>query len=411
MIRSVPREWLLCGVLLLATFLNYADRQALPVTAVRVKAELDLDYEQYGRVEGIFGLAFGTGALLGGIMADRISVRWLYPALVLFWSLAGFATGAVQTFVALWICRLALGLFEAGHWSCALRTTQRVFHPARRTLANGILQSGAPLGAILPSLLMLAVVDEELGSWRQVFYSIGVLGLPWTILWLMTVRAADLRRPVLQTVDAAEGGQAPMREVPFLRLLLTRRYLLLVAVIVCINTCWHYIRVWMPLVLEENLGYTSGEVQWFFIAYWLATFAGSMVSGWLTRELGRRGYPVHRARLSVFLGLSAITSLSVVAAFLPAGWTFLGLMLLIGFGSLGLFPIWYSLTQELSARNQGKVSGSLGFATWLILFFVHPEVGWLMDHYPEYRPYVFASVGLLPLLAWTAIAAFWGKRH
>ena len=100
---------LLCGVLLSATLLNYADRQALPVTAVRVKAELHFNNEQYGRVEGIFGLAFGAGALVSGILADWISVRWLYPALVLLWSSAGFVTGGAETLAALWASRLALG--------------------------------------------------------------------------------------------------------------------------------------------------------------------------------------------------------------------------------------------------------------------------------------------------------------
>lgn len=40
--RSRRWEWLLLAILLTATMLNYADRQALPVVAVRVKAELQL---------------------------------------------------------------------------------------------------------------------------------------------------------------------------------------------------------------------------------------------------------------------------------------------------------------------------------------------------------------------------------
>ncbi len=409
--RSRRWEWLLLAILLTATMLNYADRQALPVVAVRVKAELQLSNEQYGTVAGYFGIAFACGALLSGILADWISVRWLYPAVLLIWSVAGIVTGRAESFVGLLVSRLVLGLFESAHWPCALRTTQRVFPPARRTLGNSVLQSGAPLGAILASVMALTLVSAEVaGSWRQIFWYTGLLGLPWVLIWLFSVRADDLRRPVLQTRDTADGGAAPIQEVPFLHLLRTRRYWLLILLVVCINTCWHYIRVWMPLALEENLGYRFDQIQVFFIVYWLATFAGSLTCGWLTSHLARRGWGVHRARMSVFFACSLLTALSVVAAFLPPSWFFLVLMLLVGFGSLGQFPIYYSLTQELSAKNQGKVTGSLGFTTWAVLYFVHPRVGWLMDHYPDARPYIFATVGLLPLLGGWAVASLWTDR-
>ena len=151
-LRSKQWEWGLCLVLLAATMLNYANRQVLPISATRMMQELGLSNEEYGRIEAVFGLAFGTGALLGGCVADCIKIRWLYPSLMILWSMAGLMTGQANTFAAIWSCRLCLGLFEAGHWPCALRTTQRVFAPSRRPLANSILQSGAPLGAILPSL-------------------------------------------------------------------------------------------------------------------------------------------------------------------------------------------------------------------------------------------------------------------
>lgn len=407
---SRVREWLLCGVLLLATLLNYADRQTLPMTAVKVRSELELTNEEYGTIAGRFGLAFGCGGLLFGILADWISVRWLYPAVMLIWSCAGILTGFADSFAVLWISRMALGLFEAGHWPCALRTTQRIFPPRQRTLANSVLQSGAPVGAILTSVLVLFLVTTEPGTWRQVFWYTGVLGLPWVVLWFLFARPSDFVRPVSQTVESERDGEAPMVEVSLLETWLSRRYLLLVVLILCINTTWHYIRVWLPLALEENLGYTSEEAQQFFILYWISTFLGSMASGGIISRLVRAGWHVHRARLTAFFGFGLLTSLTVVAAFLPAGGLFLGLMLLVGFGSLGLFPIYYSLNQELSARHQGKVGGSLGFLTWSVLFFVHPAIGWLLDHQPEARPFVFASMGLLPLVGWLAIALFWGER-
>ncbi len=406
--RTAAWERLLCGVLLMATLLNYADRQALPAAAVAIKTDLRLNNEQYGKIEGVFGLAFGVGALVGGVLADWISVRWLYPVAMLAWSAAGGATGFAEGFAGLWASRLVLGFFEAIHWPCSLRTTQRVFAPARRTLANSLLQGGAPVGAIVTAVLMLTLVTDEPGGWRTMFWCLAALGVPWAAIWLGTVRATDFDRPVMQATDAP-AAQMPIAEVAFGQVLLGRRFWLLVLIVICINTSWHYVRVWMPIVLEEQLGYARDDVQRVFIGYWAATFGGSLAAGGLTSWLGRTR-PVHTARMIVFVAFSAITALMAVAAFLPPSREFIAIMWLIGFGALGMFPVFYSLAQEVTAAHQGKMGGLLGFVAWVVLYFAHPAIGRLMDEAPATRPYVFASVGLLPLAASVTVFAFWPNR-
>ena len=46
--RSRGWAWWICGLLMLATVVNYMDRQALSVTAWRIKSELKLTREDYG---------------------------------------------------------------------------------------------------------------------------------------------------------------------------------------------------------------------------------------------------------------------------------------------------------------------------------------------------------------------------
>lgn len=399
----------LLAILLTATLLNYANRFTLTQNALQVQQDFQISEGEYGVVNGWFSLGFAFGGLVFGIVADKISVRWLYPAVVVIWSAACFSSGLAWSVATLSICQFALGFFEAGHWPCALRTTQRTFRPSERTWGNSVLQSGASIGAVLTPLLVAGLYRWDPAQWRLAFFLVGAAGLPWAVWWLLTIRESDVRRPVFQTDDSGVPGgeERELQEVTLSQIFLSRRWWLLLWVVCWINLLWHYIRVWMPLTLEKDHGYSKDFVAYFTSLYYVATFFGSLACGGLTAWLSRRGWNVHRARLLTFLIFSLLSTMAIPAAFVPGGPWLFGALLVVAFGSLGLFPIYYSLNQEISARHQGKVGGSLAFATWSILYFVHPLVGSLVQANPGIRSYLFAAAGVGPLLAWLAIALFW----
>ena len=62
-VRGPAWKWWVCGLLLLATLLNYMDRLTLNQMAKRIKDDLLLSNQQYGELEGAFGIAFALGAL------------------------------------------------------------------------------------------------------------------------------------------------------------------------------------------------------------------------------------------------------------------------------------------------------------------------------------------------------------
>src|SRR6266576_1556251 len=205
--RLTGWKWWVCGLLLLATTINYMDRQTLANAAVRIVSEFKLSEEQYGDLELAFGWAFAAGSLLFGFIADRISVRWLYPAVLFAWSLMGFLSAWTTDFSQLLICRTLLGLFEAGHWPCALKTTHLLLSPQDRTMGNSVLQSGASIGAIITPLVMRVMMTDAPGSWRLPFQVVGAVGIVWVIIWLVSIRSRDLsvakESPVDQTTIVA----------------------------------------------------------------------------------------------------------------------------------------------------------------------------------------------------------------
>jgi ACS family hexuronate transporter-like MFS transporter len=449
--RSRHWKWWVCGLLLLATTINYMDRLTLNQLSVPIMKAFDLDARGYAQLEAAFANAFALGAIVMGWLVDRWGARWIYPAAVLAWSLAGFATGLAQTFAVLLLCRFLLGLAEAGNWPCALTTTRQILPPAERTLGNSILQSGAAVGAIITPVLLLGLYTWT-GSWRVPFLAVGAAGSVWVVFWLTAVRTGDLKTTpaagnssllyvlgwliALQVADGAvhvmAGASGPSLASKALATVLgilgvfvwlwrvTRdddglprgvffaRFWVLAVTVVMINSTWHFFRAWMPLFLGEQHGYTLAEVSWFSSAYYVSTDAGSLAAGFAALALCRKGLPVHRSRMLVFTFCALLTTLSLIAAVLPGGPLLLGILLVIGFGALGLFPAYYSFSQELTARHQGKLTGALGCVCWLAMSLLQEAAGDLVKRTGSYSQGV-ALAGLAPLIALAALVLFWGS--
>src|SRR5262249_6912126 len=304
-----------------------------------------------------------------------------------------------------------------------------------------ILQSGAALGAIVTPLLILALPKEP-GTWRYPFLLVGAAGATWVLLWMASVRSADLdqarpadpsspltlllvlaglfalKRAVRWTSDlpawlplavsflvstigvalvlgwllrSTRGDAGPGRAV-FLR-----RLGVLVVVVVMINGTWHFFRAWLPLFLQKQHGYGEDFMNGFLMAYYVSTDLGSLAAGSAALALARRGVPVNRSRLTVFAVCALLCTLAGVAAFLPRGPLLLGVLLVIGFAALGLFPNYYSLSQELTSRHQGKLTGALGCINWLAMALLHELVGDSIKRTGSYS-LGMALAGLAPLL-------------
>jgi ACS family hexuronate transporter-like MFS transporter len=402
--------------MLVATMLNYMDRLALSQQATEISRDLDLSNEDYAGIEEGFGIAFAIGGIVSGFAADRISPRWLYPAVLLCWSLVGYATGWVTSYRELLVCRVLLGFFEAGQWPCALVTAQRLLARRDRPLGNSIIQSGASLGAIATPIVVLYLAAEGAGGWRLPFRVIGAAGVAWVVAWLASVRSRDVQlapsvMPSLAADDdsvAEARSGAPKEESSSRNLTFARRFFALAIVVVVINLCWQFFRAWMPKMLREQYQYGATDVQYFSIAYYIAADVGCLSIGFFTKWLAGRGFSVHGARVTTFFVCCLLTALSVVAAGLPASGLLLGTLLVIGFGSLGQFPTYYAFTQELSARRMGNVTGALSFLTWIVHALVQKPIGRWLDETHRYGP-VMLLAGLMPLLGLLAVVLLWNS--
>jgi ACS family hexuronate transporter-like MFS transporter len=428
MSRSGSWKWYVCGALLLATFLNYMDRQALAISLPEMKRALNLGEGRIGWVEGVFGFAFAAGALTFGFLADRFGPRKLYPVVLVGWSFAGIATGfaghaevtsllespsdepGAGAFRWLLLCRIVLGLFEAGHWPCALITARQILSAKDRPLGNGILQSGASAASIL--IPMYAQLVEHFGGgWPVTFWSIGVVGLLWVPVWLALVPPGSLddRPPVRDALDAeldaagvppASGREA--RDVAGF----VRRFVMLGLIVGSLNISWQFLRAWLPLYLEDFHGYTKFDSRFAVSGYYIAAEIGCLLVGVVVMVLVRRGRSVHGARVVAFTGYTALTGLAAVVPFLGSGPLMIAGLMIAGAGILGLHPLYYSLSQELPHRRMGVLAGALAAGGWVVSSVFQILIGARIQATKSYDVGLVIA-GLAPLVGLIALLVLW----
>ncbi len=404
--HSPSWRWWVSGLLLLATMINYMDRQTLANLSVRITNQFQLSEEQYGELESTFGIAFAFGALTFGAIADRVSVRILYPFVLIAWSTMGFLTGLTHGYDSMLRCRALLGFFEAGHWPCALIVMQSIMNRGDRVMGNSILQSGASIGAILTPLVIRSMVgdNQAADAWRPPFLVIGAVGVLWAIAWLCIIRKGDL----IPTPKAPEAANEwPLAWL--VQFISNPKFWALFVMVICNNTAWQLIRAWLPKFLQTGRGYTEAEALYFNSLYYIFTDIGCIAAGAIAMWLVRRGCQVHQARVIVYGVCAALTALTLAAGNMGKGWPLLGVLLLIAAGSLGLFPCYYSFTQELTTKHLGKASGCLGFFGWIVSSPLQRQFGRMVDTTGSYD-LSMSLVGLAPLVGVFAMLILWRDR-
>lgn len=413
--RSPSWKWWVCGTLLLATMINYMDRQALAQTATELKKTYHLDDARYGMVEAYFSYAFGIGAILFGTLADTFGPRRIYPIALFGWSIAGLLTPllswpSVTDHFAIpddpgsgpynWLlgCRTMLGFFEAGHWPCALITARQVLTAKDRPLGNGILQSGATIGTVIV-ISYVAVVRNLDGSWQTIFWTVGAAGLLWLPLWFWLIKPGDLEgAPPPAATDTAASRPGVGTYV--------RMFLTLIFVVSSIAISWQVLRAWLPKYLVESQGFSSNFRDGAVIAYNLFADVGSLMSGIIVYRLMAFGLGVHASRVIGFAFFCGVTAMAALVPVVGGGYAGVVLLIIAGAGILGLHPYYYSLVQELPAKNMGKLSGCFTCCAW---FATAAAQGFLGQHIKETGSYDlgFVIVALSPLVGLVAMLVLW----
>jgi MFS transporter, ACS family, hexuronate transporter len=304
----------------------------------------------------------------------------------------------------MFLCRTLLGLFEAGHWPCALLTARNILSATQRPLGNSILQSGASLGAVFTPLVIQGIRATG-APWQAPFLIIGIAGLLWVPLWKILIRPTDLQ--YTPPASATAGGPVNWPRLVF-------QFLVLSTIVITIALAWQFQRAWLPKYLKEFHHYSEADANYFTSGYYLVADVGCLFFGVVVSVLTAASMHVRWARVASFAGCAALVALSALVPLMDRGPVLLIALVGVGAGALGAHPQYYALSQELPPRHMGMLSGVLAASSWVAVGTMQGEIGAYIQRTGSYDlPLIVTGlapvVGLLAMVAW---AVFGGRgRH
>jgi MFS family permease len=164
------------AMLLIVYSFNFLDRQIISILAGPIKAEFLLTDKQLGLLGGLaFAILYSTLGIPLAWLADRTKRTWVITGSLTLWSGFTMLCGLAGGFTQLFLCRLGVGIGEAGGVAPSYALIGDVFPSIRRARALAIYSLGIPVGSAMGVLFGGYIAAAV--SWRIAFLSVGLAGL------------------------------------------------------------------------------------------------------------------------------------------------------------------------------------------------------------------------------------------
>ena len=317
-------RWWIISLIGLATVINYIDRNSLAVMWPDISKDVGLTKDDYAAILSAFMVAYAVGQGLSGRLIDRLGTRMGFVVTIVVWSAACALHGLARSIGSFSIFRGLLGLSEAGNWPGATKSNAEWFPARERAFAQGIFNAGASLGAVVSAPLIAFLY--LLVGWKATFVVVGGLGILWILPWLILNRARPEEHPWLSEEerahilgDRAGTGSTPAaddRILTWRELLGYRQSWSVIASRFFLDPIWWLFVNWLPIYLAEQFGFDIKQIGLFGWVPYVGAAAGSLMGGWFSGHLIRRGWSVDRARKrAIFIGGAIMLPAALITAF------------------------------------------------------------------------------------------------
>jgi sugar phosphate permease len=235
---------------------------------------------QFGLLTSVVLVIYGFCSPFAGYLADKFNRSVVIMASLLVWSIVTWATAYVRTYDQLLAARALLALSQVIAVPASVALVVEYHRGSTRSLASGLLLSGAMAGA---ALCGVGGWIAEGPGWDYAYKLFGLVGVGVSLVLLIL-----LRDPPTPESAAAGGGAAaePVRlGAAFQSLFTNPSYLLMLAFSCILGVVGWSVIGWMPTYFKEQFHLTQGAAGMSTTLYLnLAGLVGMIVGGiWADR--------------------------------------------------------------------------------------------------------------------------------
>lgn len=407
-------RWTIVALLFFATTVNYLDRQVLSLLQPMLAEKYGWTNNDYANITSVFQFMYAISMLFAGRIIDKLGTKRGYTWAIIIWSVGALLHAAAipmgKTFNSIlgvagisafsvslagfMIGRIVLAFGEAGNFPAAIKATAEYFPKKERSLATGIFNSGANVGAILAPLTVPWIEDRW--GWEAAFIAVGAIGFLWLIMWLYFYEKPEKQKHLSAAEFAyinSNEGEMPAAEphaaaevgrVSWVKLLGFRQTWAFVFGKFMTDGVWWFFLFWLPAYLKAQYGMEKTQIMLPLALLYTMTMFGSIGGGWFPVHYMRKGLSVYEARKKA-MGVIALFPLVVLAA-QPLGYiSFWIPVLLIGIGASAhqawSANIFTTVSDMFPKKAIGSVIGIGGMAGGLGGVAISKTGGALFDHY------------------------------
>ncbi|MXN90075.1 MFS transporter [Flavobacterium sp. Sd200] len=434
-------RWTICGLLFIATTINYLDRQVLSLTWKDfISPEFHWNNNDYGNITALFSIFYAASMLFAGKFIDWLGTKKGFLWAIGIWSVgaclhafcgiaaSGILTGnwfvsfsgskevlhtvkdisrLINVSVVLFIfARLVLAVGEAGNFPAAIKATAEYFPKKDRALATSIFNAGATVGA-LAAPVTIPFIAQAMG-WEMAFIIIGGLGFVWMGLWTFYFKKPELHPKVNEAelkyiqqdqddIFNTTGENKPETNFSFKKCFSYKQTWAFAFGKFMTDGVWWFFLFWTPAYLSSVYGMDSTQSAFpLFILYVITLL--SIIGGWLpTYFVDKLGMNPYSGRMRAMLIFAFFPLLGLLAQ--PLGSINYWIPIIIIGVALAAHQAWsaniFSTVGDMFPKKAiGTITGIGGMAGGLGSFLINKGSGVLFD----YSHKAWTTIDGVPLL-------------
>jgi ACS family hexuronate transporter-like MFS transporter len=432
-------RWTICGLLFFATTVNYLDRQVLSLLQPYLADPKKFNWTNtdYANITAVFQFVYAFSMLFAGRVIDKLGTKKGYTVAIIVWSLAAIVhafaipigesissilgwvgiAGFSASVLGFMFSRAVLAIGEAGNFPAAIKATAEYFPKKERSLATGIFNSGANVGAILAPLTVPWIRINW--GWEAAFIIMGAIGFLWVFFWLFYYDKPEKQKRLsveeLNYINDNEEEKVavvtadPSEKVPWVKLLGYKQTWAFTFGKFMTDGVWWFFLFWLPAYLKVQYNIVDTAVMLPLALVYTMAMVGSIGGGWFPMYFIKKGHKVYDGRMKAML-LIALFPLVVLAA-QPLGYISYWIpVILIGVGASAhqawSANIFTTVSDMFPKKAVGSVVGIGGMAGGLGGVVMSKLGGALFDHYKALGhietgySIMFAICALAYLVAW-----------